>query len=208
MSYARTVSAAAIALLAITASTHAQIINGNFESGNTGFTSDYAFRVVSDGSNVHQYGVTHTSFEWTQFWSTITADHTTGTSTGLFLIADVGPSGAIWQQTVAVSQNTSYDFGAWLSTWTPFTPATLAVEINGTVITNWTGPAGATWTQYSTAWNSGASSSAIIRLYATSFFQPGDDIAIDDITLVAVPAPASASLILSAAALSGRRRRR
>lgn len=208
MSHFQASAISAAALISMTAAAPAAIINGDFESGNTGFTSDYVFRTVSDGANIQQYGVTHTSFEWTQFWNTITADHTTGTSAGLFLIADVGPSGAIWQQTVAVDAFTAYNFGAWLATWTPFPAATLAVEINGSVLTNWAGPAGATWTEYSTPWNSGAATSATIRLYATQFFQPGDDIAIDDITLVAVPTPGTAMLPLLLSAAAVRRRRR
>ena len=184
----------------------ADLVNGDFESGNTGFTTNYAYRSVSDGVNYGQYGVTHSSFEWSHFWSTMTADHTKGDGTGQFLIVDVGPNGTIWQETTNVSASTQYTFGAWLATWTPFPAATLLISINGQTIATWGGPGGATWTQHTATWNSGNATSATITISAASFFQPGDDIAIDDITFTPVPGAASLASIAGLTVLRRRRR--
>jgi hypothetical protein len=192
-----------VALAAMAAPAFAQIVNGDFESGNTGFSSQYTYETVSVPPNVGQYGVTNSSLQWTNFWNTLNNDHTTGS--GHFMIVDtlVGPT--IWQETVPVAPNTAYTLSAWLATWTTFPAATLGVEVDGQLITTWTGPAGAAWTQYTAGFTSGASSSATIRLYSTTAVQPGGDVAIDDITLA--PAPGCAG-VLVVGALAGRRRRR
>lgn len=183
----------------------AVIVNGDFEAGNSGFTSDYGYRVVSNSPNVFQYGVTTSSFAWTQFWNTITGDHTTGS--GQFLIADVGApaTAAIWRQTVAVTPNTEYTFSAWLATWTTFAPATVSVAVDGVSIASWGAPNTATWTQYTSGFNSGARTSVVMTITPTSFFQPGDDIAFDDFTLVPTP---GALAIMGAGLLAAKRRRR
>ncbi len=185
----------------------AAVLNGDFEGGNTGFTSDYSFRTVSDGSNIFQYGVTHSSFEWSQFWNTIGGDHTTGT--GLFLIADSGSpaSAAIWRQTVAVTPGTDYTFSAWIANWTSFASASLNIAVDGASIGTFSAPTSSAWSLRSLSWNSGASTSVTLSINPTSFFQPGDDVAIDDIALTAIPAPgAGAVLVLGAARLLRRRR--
>jgi hypothetical protein len=182
----------------------ADIVNGDFEAGNTGFTSGYSYRTVSSSPFTGQYGVVTGSFAWSgNFWNTLQADHTTGQ--GQFLIADTAPGVTIWQETTSVTPNTACTFSAWLATWTTFPAATVAVEINGAVVASWLGPAGATWTQYSVNWNSGSNTSATIRLYASTNVQPGGDVAIDDIRFVPTP---GAGLALAALGIGGLARRR
>lgn len=184
------------------------IVNGDFEAGNSGFTSGHAFRTVSDSPFHTQYGVPHTSFEWTQFWSIITGDHTTGT--GRFLIVDTSltPGVTAWQQTVNVTPGTAYSFSMWLATWTTFPAASPILEINGQTVANFNAPSStAGWQQVGTQWQSGAASIATIRIYMGSAFQPGDDVAFDDLDFRAVPTP-SAGLVLGAGLIGLSRRRR
>jgi hypothetical protein len=181
------------------------IQNGNFEGGNTGFTSSFTYMPVSQSPNINQYGVVSNSWQWTNFWDTVQGDHTTGQ--GLFMIADVGSTNTIWQQTVAVNAGTDYTLSAWLATWTTFPAATLAVEINGQVVSVWNAPgAVGPWVQSSANWNSGGATSATIRFYATQVFQPGDDVAIDDI--VFIPGVGAFPVLMAGAAAFGRGRRR
>lgn len=201
----RSIAACSLFALAISAPAFGQLINADFESGNTGFTSAYSYRTVSSSPYTGQYGVVNSSFAWSgDFWNTLNADHTTGH--GLYLIADTAPGLTIWQETLSVVPGQDYTFGAWLATWTSFPAATVAVEINGTLLANWLGPAGVTWTQHTIGWNSGPATSATIRLYASTNVQPGGDVGIDDITFV--PAPASVSVAVGALGLAARRRRR
>jgi len=202
---ARSLAAASAAAVVVGAGARADIVNGDFSAGNTGFTSEYDYRVVSTPPHFGQYGVTTTSFAWTQFWHTLPGDHTTGT--GQFLIADVGPdlSADIWSQTVAVAPGEHSTLTAWLANWTSFAGAALNVYVNDSLVTTWGPQHSATWTQFSASWDNGPGTSAIVSLRAASYFQPGADIAIDDIHLV--PAPAAAGLLGLAALAAARRRR-
>lgn len=193
------------AFAAAAATSQAGIItNGDFESGNTGFSNDYQYKTVSDYPNYAQYGVTHSSWEWSQFWSTIPGDHTTGA--GQFLIADVGPGGAIWRQTVSVPANVTLTLTGWLSTWTSYPAATLLVVVDGAPVATWGGPPNAAWSERTASWTSGPSGTSTIELVPASFFQPGDDIAVDDLNLV--PAPGAGAMVGGLFALAGLRRRR
>lgn len=111
----------AAALLATTPAFAVNLItNGDFESGNTGFTSDYAYApstpqagepegvylVDTNAANVHP--------SWFSF-----ADHTSGR--GNYLIengatsTNDGASKVAWQQTITAVANTKYFFEAFAS---------------------------------------------------------------------------------------------
>ncbi len=197
-----------LALLASAAPAFGAIVNGNFEAGNTGFQSDYDFRTVSNSPYAGQYGVTTSSFAWSQFWNNVPGDHTTGT--GQFLIVDVAGSANtndMWRQTVSVSPNTSYNLQAWLATWTSYPAATINVLVDGVAVGSMAAPSGATWMQRTVSFTTGSVSSIVLALRPATFFQPGDDVAVDDMTLTAVPAPA-ATLVLAGGSLLLTRRRR
>jgi len=201
----RSVLCGAAVLAAAGSLVHADFLtNGNFEAGNTGFSSDYQYSAANVSPYIGQYGITQSSFAWTSFWGTVPGDHTTGT--GNFLIADGGPnlSAAIWRQTVSIPANTPMTLTGWLATWTSFPANSLRVVVNGNAVATWNAPAGGTWTPYSASWTSDASGSATIALIPSVYFQPGADVAIDDLVLV----PAPASLSLAALALVGAARRR
>lgn len=202
----RTILSGLLCAMGLTGAAQASLLtNGNFEAGNTGFSSDYQYTSANVSPYVQQYGVTTSSFAWSNFWNNVAADHTSGA--GKFLIADGGPNtnAAIWRQTVAVSANTAMTLTGWLATWTSFPGTTVRVEVNGQTVANWVAPVNGTWTQYSAGWNSGSSTSATIALYASVYFQPGADVAIDD--LVLVPGPGAASLLGVFGLLAARRRR-
>lgn len=119
------------------------ITNGNFSSGNTGFTSGYshntmnagpelvegAYSVVTKASDVH--------FAWGAYF-----DRTSGDSSGKYFVANASSdtSKTVWKSSVInVSQaNTPYRFEAWLSMIYPSegNPPQMTFEIgNGT---SWT----------------------------------------------------------------------
>ncbi len=116
----------------------------------------------------------------------------------------------IWQQTVTVTPNTDYYFSAWGMNLNPTSPAQLQFEVNGVLVgsvadlnvadkpasegavalTNWV-------RFYSTPmWNSGASTTAVIRIRNLNTTAGGNDFGLDDIsfgTLANVPFTVSAS---------------
>lgn len=116
--------AAAVVLAAVLAS-HAMatnlIVNGDFQSGNTGFTSDYSYNTLNPGPELVEgaYSVVEKAGDVHFAWLDDFYDHTLGTSSGRYFVANASPetSLAVWQSSaITVSQaNTPYRFEAWIS---------------------------------------------------------------------------------------------
>lgn len=175
------------------------VSNGNFSSGNTGFTSQYAYRAVGDGgpngccgvlSAEGVYGVNtnprnvHTSF------ASFT-DHTSGS--GQMLIVNGSPTNnlTVWTQNITVIANTDYVFSVWVTSASPANPAQLQFSINGSQLGTTIVPAAVangTWQFFTTTWNSGSISgnNIPIALVNKNIVANGNDFAIDDIVFAPV----------------------
>src|SRR5262245_54469456 len=129
----RTGTALVAALLTLAASQSASadpiIANGNFELGNTAFTSDYRF---SPGNilDLQTYDVV-TDPNISSIYATSYRDHTSGSGRMLAVNGAMIPNATVWSQTVAVRPGTSYDFSTWVSSWYPLSPANLDFLFNG-----------------------------------------------------------------------------
>lgn len=159
--------------------------NGNFSSGNTGFTSNY---ILGTGgtwgllSNEGTYAVTsnpnnvHTNFA--NF-----GDHTTGTGQMLVVNGSSTPNTSVWCQTITVLPNSTYDFSAWSASCVSSAPAILQFSINGiTLGTPYNLPATTgVWGQFHATWSSGTATSATICIVNQNTQPSGNDFAIDDI---------------------------
>ncbi len=206
---------AALCALTRTASAAPNLVpNGDFEAGNSGFTSSYGYSPAGNGAE-GQYTVRRNPFPWNGAFVSA-ADHTTGT--GLMFVGNGSPvDGAIvWQSgSIAVAQNTTYFFEAWVmnvccSVGYPGanSPSILDFAINGVSIgTETTDLANAgSWEGLSNTWNSGGATSAVLTLINRNTAAGGNDFAIDDIRLsttsvVNPPIPEPASVVFALASL-------
>ncbi len=196
------------------------IVNGDFESGNTGFTSDYAYSagnivaagvydIVSDPSSVHGAATSY-------------GDHTSGSGLMMAVNGSTTAGDITWSQTVSVLPGATYDFATYISSWTSGSPAALIFAINGTTIGALGAPSTTgVWDLEFATWLSDTTSATIsIRNANTAF--GGNDFALDDIYFgnpifsdpdggsTSVPEPAVLGLValgLVAAAVAGRRRK-
>jgi hypothetical protein len=121
----------------------------------------------------------------------------------------------VWSETVAVAPNTTYDFSASISSWFASAPGQLDVLFNGKSIGIINAPSTtAVWVPFSTYWNSGSATSAVIELRNLRTADVGNDFALDDIALngpgpITVPEPTGLALFgLGIAGLAGWRVRR
>ncbi|MBI5858604.1 MAG: gliding motility-associated C-terminal domain-containing protein [Sphingobacteriales bacterium] len=161
------------------------ITNGNFNAGNTGFTSQYTYANpnVTEG----QYFVGTNPQAWNTSLSPC-VDHTTGNGNMMLVngspIADV----KVWTQSVTVTPNTNYAFSTWIQALWPPNPAQLQFSINGNAIGSLITASlpTCTWTQFYTTWNSGNSSSASISIVNKNTQVQGNDFALDDISFAPV----------------------
>ena len=162
------------------------ISNGNFSSGNTGFSSAYAYFNPANITFVQKaYGIVSNPNTWEPGFSASCVDHTTGT--GQMMVVDGstvnGGNDMVWGQNIAVTPGQNCTFSYWLQTISSGSPAIIRTVINGVLIG--TATASATvcgWTQYTYVWNSGASTLAQVQLFDTNTSAAGNDFAIDDIT--------------------------
>ena len=172
------------------------VVNGNFEAGNTGFTTDYGYRADIGGNTELNpeglYGVGTSGRNYHgNFWG---FDNTTNVGTGNFMIVNGwGSTFIVWQQAnKPVTPNTDYYFAAnaiSLNTVGPF--AELRFEVNGVQVgttanlTSGTGSDANPWKpedRFYGMWNSGSATTATIRIINLEPSLGGNDFGLDDIS--------------------------
>lgn len=165
-----------------------QIVNGDFEAGNVGFSTDYT---IGNGgafgtlSNTSTYAITSSPHLVHNNFSPCT-DHTTNPGTQMMVVNGSGTPGTnVWCQTVPVQPNTDYQFGSWITNaLNEFNVAQLQFSINGAPLGNIfsTSTTGCNWQQFFRVWNSGSATTATICILNQNTNNGGNDFAIDDIT--------------------------
>ncbi len=167
------------------------VTNGDFSSGNTGFTSAYGAVAYTSGcmypEAIYTVGPTP-NFTHSYFFG---KDHTTG-SGNLMIVNGSGSPVSVWQETIAVQPNTTYYFSAWAMSLNDASPfAQLQFDINGSGIgTTAVLPAGPnstsapfSWVQFYGSWTSGAGvTSATVSIKDLQTALGGNDFGLDDIS--------------------------
>jgi hypothetical protein len=181
----------------------AGIINGDFEAGNTGFTTAYTYSHGDIGPQATYDVVDNPAHSRPHDSDPVSyTDHTTGHGLMMAINGAETPNVLFWGQTVAVDPNQDYLFAGWVSSWFGPPVESFHVIFNGTSIGTVTAPTTpAVWVPFSFRWNSGSSPSAAIELRNLNTDDIGDDFAIDDLSIQAVPEPTSLTLFLSGGAL-------
>ena len=163
------------------------IYNGDFELGDTGFTSNYIDKTYDPATNRldgdSRYMVGHTPKEGHPAWPAY-GDHTSGS--GLMFMANGALDGRVtWRQgNITVVPGTQYIFTYFLSSWNTTSPAIIETRINDQSIGTEDGPTSLpSWIHVSHTWNSGSSTVATIELRDLRMASGGNDFMIDDISM-------------------------
>jgi hypothetical protein len=171
------------------------ITNGDFESGNAGFTSAYLYFAQPSSPANHYaypkaslydegtYGVGANPNLYHVNWGNV-VDHTTGQGNMMIVNGSRNTFAGlnVWSDTCAVDLNTTYDFSAWMTAIYPNSQSNLAISINGKLIgaIQLAGSPG-TWQHFFEPWFSGSDTTAKITLVDLTHVAGGNDFAIDDI---------------------------
>ena len=176
------------------------VTNGNFESGNIGFVTDYnysntvstygwgtaiigdanSYTINTSSANVHSHFATYPC-----------TDHTSGSGLCMFVNGSGTPNTCVWQQTIQTTPNTDYIFIAWVATLSSSPTssgnalASLQFSINGQTIGPVfnSPPQTATWERFCQPWNSGNNTQAVIKIINQNIEEGGgNDFALDDIS--------------------------
>ena len=208
--------AVSIAALLAASAGAAVVPNGDFSAGNTGFTSDYTYGPAAGelltgppqaGAGYYAV-VSNANFSHPSFTSF--GDHTTGT--GLYLVANGATTAgkAVYQSApIAVTAGKSYSFSAYFANAYPANPADMQFDVArgagaASAIGAFAIPGGSgVWNNGAFTFNSGTATSVTLSFVDLNLAANGNDFAIDDIKLTAVPDAPTWATMLGGFALVG-----
>ncbi len=157
------------------------LINGNFESGNSGFTTDYTHS-PTNVTAARSYAVIANPRSAHGLFADM-RDHTSGS--GLMLVVNgstTEPAPVVWSQQVNVFRNQTYTFSAWAANLFGSSTSIISVRINGEVLTPevLVPDEIGRWNEITRTWNSRSATSALIEIVFVSQNFTGNDTALDD----------------------------
>jgi hypothetical protein len=170
------------------------VVNGDFESGNTGFTSGYVYGNVNGPTT---YTITTNPSQadgaYPDWYNG--GDHTSGKGNMLVVNGANSATTPIWEETVTVTPNTTYTFSYWGAEVDHDSSSLprLQLNINGSPvgdnsIQEKSPDNGGSWEKFTFTWNSGSSTSATLALFDLNTDTGWNDFALDDISFGAHPA--------------------
>jgi hypothetical protein len=190
------------------------IVNGDFESGGagTGFQTNYFLPSTAGTSAPRDYNILTNSFTMNTANFANTTDHTTGTGRMMVVDGSTSSGDKVWEllngSSIGVVSGRTYTFSYWIRsisvTNTLANSAIIAINTNGTTTTpvltsgSATCPTGnpSAWTQVTYTWTA-TTNNAQIWITDNQTSAAGNDFALDDFSLVAVPLPLSLSYSLT-----------
>ncbi|MEM1075859.1 MAG: hypothetical protein AAF665_14050 [Pseudomonadota bacterium] len=189
-------------VLGLSANAATLLTNGDFEAGNTGFSTDLLF-VPSSGNGPSRYDIDTNPNAWFGSFSSF-GDNTTGTGNMMMINGSTTAGDTVWEQTVSVVANTIYSFDGFIAAIFRGS-SSVQLAINGSVVETVTGPsATGVWEAFGTDWMSGSATSATVTILQNSTAFGGNDYALDDLSFTAagtsvapVPLPAGLPLLAS-----------
>lgn len=188
--------------LVFTASTASAdlIVNGDFEAGNTGFTSGYTYvanpglyrsgpgGMWIEGTYTIDTNPNNDHALWTGF-----GDHTTGSGNMMIVNGSPTPNTTVWSETIPLSAGT-YTYTAWVANTYPASPANLQLSLNGSASTTFTPTGNGQWNEWTYTFT--VPSDQNFTIVDMNLALSGNDFALDDISLTRVPDGGITALLL------------
>lgn len=165
------------------------ITNGDFSAGNAGFSTEYLYGPNTSGgtwgdlSDEGTYAiVTNPNLAHSNFANC--DDHTSGFGNMLVVNGSATLNQEVWCQTIAIQENTTYQFSTWITSVEIGNPAELQFSINGILLgSTFTAPSGTCiWEQFFQTWDSDNNTSVEICIVNQNVSVGGNDFALDDIS--------------------------
>jgi len=163
------------------------LVNGDFESGNTGFSTDYDYSASIN--DVKQYAVRSSV---PNSWAPGFRDHTSGSGLMAIYNASTNSADRIWAQNLILQAGTKYKFSGWVATLTahaytePRDPE-IELRVDGSAIDSFAAAnIDDTWQSFEFIWISDTTGSVEVSLHDLTALSGGDDFAIDDLSIVPI----------------------
>lgn len=164
--------------------------NGDFEAGNTQFSSDYTYATFNTVEGEYTVGTNPQAFNGNLL---MIGDHTTGT--GMMFIGNgkATPDRVWYSGSIAVQPNQKYYFEAWVMNAccpppygdgiNPVGPSELSFYANDQLLGTRTSSQLGVWEGLSTTWDSGPANSVTLKLVNANTQPSGNDFGVDDVFL-------------------------
>lgn len=163
--------------------TFVPIINGNFSSGNVGFTTGYTYDAVPGTFGPGHITVTNNPQSFNSGFGNC-GDHTSGAGNMLLVDGSDVAGTDVWCENINVLPNTDYVFEFWATNVYPVSPPSLIATCNGIVIGAVTlEPTMCQWQKVSFCFTPVTSGNVSMCIAEVSGIGFGNDFAIDDISL-------------------------
>jgi gliding motility-associated-like protein len=163
------------------------VLNGDFESGNASFTSEYLLNNV-DLYTEGQYTVGDNPSDYHTNWAAC-GDHTSGNGNMMIINGDSIDNVRVWETSITVDPNTLYAFSAWIQNTHLISTNSLGwpllqFSISGNNLPGYlqTWDTTCIWYRFYTLWNSGTNTTADISIVNKHLVKLGNDFALDDIS--------------------------
>ena len=168
------------------------VSNGDFESGNSGFSSQYVYS-PGTGFPAGVYDVRSSPSAWNSNFSNC-SDHSLPPGSLMMTVSGSASVGQrVWTQTFPVLPTTTYQVSFWATSLSGVSPATLRAYVNGIQVGSQFNLSTSTcsWLSFSVTWMSGANDQATLQIVDTNLATSGNDFALDDIAFLSPPQPIS-----------------
>ena len=139
------------------------VVNGDFEEGNFGFSTDYSYSPASGSHASGTYSVADDSMEWDSACTVSTKDHTSGEGQMLMAHGGLDEGAVIWQQEVEVIAGVTYEFSAWHIGLIDMASQQCSFVVDGTSLGT---PLSEylTWNEFSAQWTAPESGTVVLSI--------------------------------------------
>ncbi len=157
------------------------ILNGNFEAGYSGFSTEYVFKTLGTGFGPDNVAIATNPRDYNSGFQTC-GDHTSGSSNMLLVDGSTVAGKNVWCQTVAVTPGNMYQFELYSMLVFPNSPSVISIKVNGNPIGGGQVGGMCDWTLMSACFTA-TTASAQICISEVTGVGFGNDFALDDIAM-------------------------
>jgi gliding motility-associated-like protein len=158
------------------------ISNGQFNAGNTDFTTEYIYQ-----SNLQPEGTTFVTSDASLNHPAFTGTGQGGSGNFLAVNGSSNAGQFIWQQTVTVIPNQTYNISLFLASMVANNNSgSIQLRIDGVdvgAVMNCPGPINI-WSLFNNTWTAGASNSAVVSLHSMNNATGGNDFGVDNLQMI------------------------